>query len=215
MNNSQLEKIAACLTRDMEEADSAREKALPLHRQSIRASSLAIRAVHRYEYSEAHNHLTQSHKFLNEASELLRPYPMIYYAGFLQDAQKEYAEASITYAVVTSLSFPTPQELGIDNAPYANGLAESVGELRRHVLDHIRRGEFSQSETLLEVMDEIFYVLTILDFPDAITRGLRRSADIARGCLEKTRGDLTANYGHLRLEKEVRELSEKLAQSRG
>ena len=117
--------------------------------------------------------------------------------------EKEYAEARLTYELVTASNFPTPEELRVGCAPYMNGLAEAVGELRRHILDRMRRGEIEESERYLEIMDDIFYVLTTLDFPDAITRGLRRSTDVARGCLEKTRGDLTAHHGHLQLARKM------------
>ncbi len=207
-NNLQI--IAQTINASMEEADKARERALPLHRQSIRESSLAIRAIHRCEFDSASQHLQKAGEYLREAETALKPHPEIFYAGFLQDAQKEYAEASITYSVITSSDIISPEELSVDFAPYANGLAEAVGEMRRHVLDHIRKGEIAESEHLLEIMDEIFYVLTSLDFPDGITRGLRRSTDIARGCLEKTRGDLTANYGNIRLEQKVAALMKKL-----
>lgn len=203
MIEQSLQALVASISQQMEDADAAREHALPLHRRCIRECSLAIRAVHRYDYDEAKQHIKQAKQYLDSAADILRPHPEIYYAGFIQDAQKEYAEANLTYEIVTSSRFPTPDDLCIDTAPYVNGLAETVGELRRHVLDHIRLGNYNDSERLLKIMDEVYYVLITLDFPDAITRGLRRSTDIARGCLEKTRGDLTASQGHIQLKEEL------------
>jgi translin len=40
-------------------------------------------------------------------------------------------------------------------------------------------------------MDEIYGLLVSMDYPDALTGGLRRSTDSVRGIMEKTRGDLT------------------------
>lgn len=212
MGNSQLNEIVGRISHKMEDADRARERGLSTHRQAIREASLAIRAVHRREFEEAGQHLEQARRALDQVASELEPHPEVYYAGFLQDAEKEYAEARLTYELVTASHFPTPEELRVGCAPYLNGLAEAVGELRRHILDRMRRGEIEESERILDLMDEIFYVLTTLDFPDAITRGLRRSTDVARGCLEKTRGDLTAHYGHLHLEREIERLRTRLSQ---
>ncbi len=201
-----LAEIAQAISANFEEADRARDQGLALHREVIRESSLAIRAIHRLEFELAERHLEKARLTLGKATGLLAGHPCVHHGGFLQDAQKEYAEARCTYAVVRDLPIPTPAELEVENAPYLNGLAESVGELRRHILDLIRRGEVSSCERLLGWMDDIYYVLISIDFPDAITRGLRRSTDVARGCLEKTRGDLTTHLGHLQLEQSIQTL---------
>ncbi len=211
MSKEKLEAIIDAITHTMETADKAREQGFPLHRQAIRQCSLAIRAIHRREFPLAKENLEQAHRFLKEATDLLAPHPEVYFAGFLQDAQKEFAEASLTYAFVTHTDLPTPQDLQISDAPYVNGLAECVGELRRHCLDRMRQGEVAESERLLEVMDDVFFFLTTLDFPDGITRGLRRNTDIARSCLEKTRGELTACQENLKLAGQMAELKALLA----
>lgn len=211
MGNLQLNEIIGSISRRLEEVDRARERGLSLHRQAIRESSLAIRAVHRREFEEAQRHIEAARLVLDKVSTELEPHPEIYFAGFLQDAEKEYAEARLTFELVRGSHFPTPEELRVGYAPYLNGLAEAVGELRRHILDRMRRGEVEDIERILEVMDDVYYVLTTVDFPDAITRGLRRSTDVARGCLEKTRGDLTAHNGHLQLERQMERLRVHLA----
>lgn len=211
MGNTQLNEIIGSISRRLEEVDRARERGLSLHRQAIRESSLAIRAVHRREFDDAQRHLEEARRVLDKVSSELEPHPEIYFAGFLQDAEKEYAEARLTFELVHGSHFPTPEELRVGNAPYLNGLAEAVGELRRHILDRMRRGEVDDIERILEVMDDVYYVLTTVDFPDAITRGLRRSTDVARGCLEKTRGDLTTHNGHLQLERQMERLRSHLS----
>jgi translin len=115
----------------------------------------------------------------------------VYHAGFLQDAQKEYAEARLTNAVVRDADLPSPDDLNVELAPYLNGMAETIGEARRAILDLLRRGEVAESERILTAMEDMFYVLVSMDFPDAITGNLRRSADVARGIMERTRGDLS------------------------
>lgn len=199
----ELHEIGAQISHRFEEMDRVRERGISDSRRIIKNCSLAIRAIHRENFKDAEQYLLEAKERLHEMSQALLPYPDIYYGGFVQDAQKEYAEASITRAVVLNLTVPTPDEVGVDYAPYLNGLAEAVGEMRRHILDLLRKGALEQSERVLHVMDDIYYLLISMDFPDAITRGLRRSTDLARGCLEKTRGDLTTHWAGVNLEREL------------
>ncbi len=214
MSKNRLDEIAREISSELEAIDTARDRGLILHRKAIKQSSLAIRAVHRSEFVTAQKHLDQARAFLDEACDILHDHPSIYYSGFLQDAMKEYAEAMVTYAVVRGDPIPYPQELRVDSCAYLRGLAEAVGELRRHILDLVRRGELDKGEAVLETMDDIYYLLISMDFPDAITRGLRRSTDVARGCLERTRGDLTNHQGRLRLERSLEYLKGRLLQVR-
>ena len=198
-----LQKIASHIGQLFEEMDQARDRGIVETRRIIKSCSLAIRAVHREEFQEAEQHLREARERLDQINVSLRCYPEIFYGGFVQDAQKEYAEARITFNVVLGKAIPTPEDVGVDFAPYLNGMAEAVGEMRRHILDQLRKGSLEQSERVLAVMDDIFYMLIGMDYPDAITRGLRRSTDIARSCLEKTRGDLTTHWAGINLEREI------------
>ena len=112
-------------------------------------------------------------------------------AGFMHDAQKEYAEACITFALIQGTAVPGAGDVGVPMPAYLNGLGETVGELRRFILDSLRRGDMSRCETLLDTMDDIYGVLMSMDYPDTVTHGLRRNSDAARGLIERTRGDLT------------------------
>jgi len=171
--------------------DAAREKALPLCREVIRLCGNAIRAIHRQEFDQARELLQSARNLLDEAKQAVIAYSELSNTGFIRDAQKELAEGSITLALVTGKRLPDPGELGIDSAAYLNGLGEAVGELRRYLLDSIRKGDLSRGEELLSVMDGIYSILVTIDFPDAITGGLRRTTDMVRGVLERTRSDLT------------------------
>jgi translin len=207
---NQLEVISAQINDHFERVESARDQGLSLHRKVIKHCSLGIRAIHRQEFPEAEGLLQQARQLLDEADAALREFPVIYYAGFLQDAQKEYAEGRLTQALITRTPLPTPQEIGVDYAPYLNGMAEAVGEMRRYILDRIRAGDLSESERLLDVMDDVYYILISMDFPDAITRGLRRSTDVARGCLERTRGDLTNHFDRQKIDHALRFVEEQI-----
>ena len=186
-----LDSIADRIRESFSAKDAAREKALPLCREAIRHCSQAIRAVHRHEFAQAKELLQSARKLLNEAEQNVAMYSELSNTGFIRDAQKEFAEGSITLALVTGKQPPDPGELGIDSAAYLNGLGEAVGELRRYLLDSMRRGNLSQGEKLLSAMDDIYNILVTIDFPDAITGGLRHTTDAVRGILERTRGDLT------------------------
>ena len=171
--------------------DAAREKALPLCRQSIRYCSQAIRAIHRLEYDQAGLQLGLARGLLDEAAKEIGRRGELRNTGFLRDAEKEFAEGSILLAVVTRSELPDLDKLGIEADAYLNGLGEAAGELRRYLLDSLRKGDPSRGEELLSTMDDIYNILVSMDFPDAITGGLRRTTDMVRGVLERTRSDLT------------------------
>lgn len=187
-----LGELSESFQRRFEEKTAAREKALVAARRSIRASANAIRAIHRADLDQAHSLMEESRSAIVSGREAVRDaHPDVHFAGFLQDAEKEYAEARLTEAVVTGADLPSPDELDVELAPYLNGMAETIGEGRRAILDLLRRGELEQSERILTSMEDMYHVLVSMDFPDAITRNLRRSTDMARGIMERTRGDLS------------------------
>jgi len=192
---------------------AARERALPKSRTAIRYCANSIRATHRQEVQLAGELLAQASTLLIEMAVDLHDHQDIFYAGFVQDAQKEYAEAATFVALTQNRSLPLASELSIDWAPYLNGLGEAIGELRRYVLDQLRRGNIESCEVFLRQMDDIYALLTTIDFPDAITSGLRRTTDAARGILEKTRGDLTIAVGQAQLQHVMLALQQALQNS--
>jgi len=201
-----LESIADQIRQTFSAKDAAREKALPLCREVIRHCSQAIRAVHRQAFDQAKERLQSARNLLNQAKQAVTAYSELSNASFIRDAQKEFAEGSITLALVTRKQPPDPDELDIDPAAYLNGLGEAVGELRRYLLDSMRRGDLSQGEELLSAMDDVYSILITMDFPDAITSGLRRTTDMVRGVLERTRSDLTLVMSQNELENKLKKL---------
>jgi translin len=195
-----LEEIAGRIRAAFVAQDGAREKALPLSREVIRLSSVTIRAVHRHEFGEAEKTLAQARRLLGEIEASLKTCADLQNTHFVWDAEKEYAEAAATLALALGKLLPTPEELGVDNSAYLNGLGEAANELRRYLLDGLRSGDFSRGEELLSAMDDIYSVLVGMDFPDAVTGGLRRTTDVLRGVMEKTRSDLTLSAEQKRLE---------------
>jgi translin len=198
-----LEIIAAKLRPYFAAEDEAREKALRSCRQVIRYSADAIRAVHRQEHGKAKQLLDSAHELLRELSHDLAGHGNLLHSGFIHDAQKEFAEGCITLALIAGKDLPKPKVLGVGNAPYLDGLGESVGELRRHILDSLRRDDFSRCEELLTVMDEIYRILITMDFPELLAHGLRRTTDAVQGIIERTRGDLTVSLRQENLQKKL------------
>jgi translin len=186
-----LQTIVDTICEEFEAKNAVRDETLRRSRQLIRHCANSIRASHRDDFADAQALLATARSAAAEMIADTQQYPDIFYAGYTQDALKELSEAHITYALITGESVPTPGDLNVEPASYLNGLAEAVGELRRYVLDRLRRGDVASGERLLAVMDDIYSLLITVDFPDAITGGLRRNTDMVRGVLERTRGDLT------------------------
>lgn len=205
-----LESIADQIRNSFETQTAAREKALNRARELTRACALAIRAVHRDEHDVMQEHLDAARDLARALRSELVDYPALYYAGYTQDSLKEFAEASITCALIRHLPLPTPAELDLPPHTYLNGLAESVGEMRRRCLDMLRQDNSAEAERLLRIMDDIFSILVTMDYPDAITNGLRRQTDIIRAIIERTRGDVTFSLRGEKLEHSISRLSEHL-----
>jgi translin len=190
--------------------DSAREKGLGLSREAIRFSANAIRAVHRGEFDQARELINSAKANVAEMARTLAQHGELFYGGFVHNAQKEYAEACITLSLVAGETLPDPDELGVSYAAYLNGLGEAAGEMRRHLLDTLRDGEIKRCEEILWAMDDIYGLLVTIDFHDALTGGLRRTTDMVRGVLERTRGDFTISLRQRQLEQRLEEFGNKL-----
>jgi translin len=205
-----LEQITDGIRKIFDARTSARDQALAQARQLTRACSLAIRAVHRDEADVMNAHLQEARQLADTLRASLASYPDLFYAGYTQDALKEFVEANVTCALIRGESLHTPTDLIVEPATYLNGLAEVVGELRRRILDILRHGYSAEAERLLGYMDEIYSVLVTMDYPDAITNGLRRQTDLARSIIEKTRGDITFSLRGEHLTQAMSKLSAQL-----
>jgi translin len=202
-----LEKIAEQIRQTFDAQTARRDKALGQARALTRACALAIRAVHRNETEVMQGHLDEARLLADALRNDLADYPAFYYAGYTQDSLKEFAEANITCALLRHQALPTPEELNLPANTYLNGLAESVGEMRRRCLDMLRQDDSAEAERLLGHMDDIFAILVTMDYPDAITNGLRRQTDVIRAIIERTRGDVTFSLRGEKLERSLTRLS--------
>lgn len=193
-----------------EAKNAARDAALSKSRELVRHCSLSIRATHRAEYDNAQSLLGKAREIAAAMKKDVEPYADLSSSGYVQDSLKELTEAHTVYAIIRGEPIPDPDALGVDYAAYLNGLGEAATELRRTILDIIRHEGLERSEALLQAMEDIYSVLVTMDFPDAITGGLRRETDIVRSVLEKTRGDLTVAWRQEKLEERLREFGERL-----
>lgn len=189
--SAHLSDIGAAVIEELTERNRDREQALAVSREVIRFSANAIRAVHRGDFDDARELIGKGATRLEEADHISQSSPQIFNAGFMNDARKEFTEANVTLAVISGADIPSIADLKVDAAAYINGMAEVIGELRRYILDALRRDTFDGCEEFMDVMDEMYSVLVTIDFPEGVTSGLRRNTDAMRGVLERTRGDLT------------------------
>ena len=210
---SNLEAIVEEIRAVFESKNAARDAALERSRALIRHCANAIRAAHRGELTDARLLLDTAGQDARDMMADLEPYPDLYHAGYAQDALKEYAEARLTYAFITGDAAPGPAEVGVEPAAYLKGLAEAASEMRRHALDLMRQNRLERAEQILEIMDEVYSLLIAVDFPDAITAGLRHTTDALRGVLERTRGDLTTALRQEVMRQALREFEARLGVS--
>ena len=207
----QLDLICEQVRREFDQKTALREEALKQARELTRHASLAIRAIHREEDTEAQSEIDQARELAHALTNTLKTkHPDLFFAGYTQDAIKEYCEACLTVAMIKGEALPTPQELGAEPPAYLNGLTETLGELRRRCLDLLRPGYSAEVERLLALMDDVFTQLLTMDYPDAITDGLRRRTDLARGIIERTRADITVSFRQNEFERKLDRLSELL-----
>jgi translin len=202
--------IAEKIHQALEARTQARDRALANARQVTRHAAQAIRAIHRAEHEAAYDQIEQGRVLVRAMQAELSEFPELYYAGYTQDAIKEFVEANITCALIENQPLPTPEELKVEYATYLNGLAEAAGELRRRCLDILRQGYSNEAERLLSCMDDIYATLVTMDYPDAVTNGLRRQTDLIRGIVERTRGDMTISLREQHLEQVMLKLMSRL-----
>jgi len=205
-----LEAVIDRIVTTLKRKNEVRDLTLQRSREMIRFCANSIRATHRHEFVEAEGLLAQAKAAAALMIQDVQPYPDLYFAGYVQDATKELAEAAITLAVITGQPLPDPETLNIEYAAYLNGLGEATGEMRRYALDSMRRDALEDAERLLGIMDDVYTYLVTIDFPDALTGGLRRTTDLVRGVTERTRGDLTTTVQEHKLQVALKNFGNRL-----
>jgi translin len=209
----ELDQIVENIRTGFDARNKARDEALAVCRILTRHCAHAIRAIHREEIPLVNEHLAEAGKLANQLKQSLQVFPDLFFTGYTQDALKEFVEATITCALIQHQHLPTPEQIGVEGSTYLNGLAEVTGELRRRCMDILRQGYSQEAERLLGCMDTIYSELVTIDYPDAITNGLRRQTDLVRGIVERTRGDLTISQREQHLENALEEMTQRLKEA--
>lgn len=200
---------------EFEIKSAARDAALQRSRTLIRHCANAIRAAHRGDRAESQELLAIAAGAAQEMKADLEPYPDLYHAGYTQDALKEYVEAQVVYAFIGGGELPSPADLGVESPAYLKGVAEAAGEMRRHALDLMRQNKLDRAEEIMAVMDDVYSLLITVDFPDAITGGLRRTTDMLRGVVSRTRGDLTTSIRQEMMRQALRDFEARIGMNGG
>ena len=210
--DNHLESLSDRIRESFERQNEIRDEALAQSRNLTRYAARAIRAIHRGDTALAQENLAQADELAAALRIGLANEPDLYFTGYAQDALKEFCEAHLTVATILNQDWPSPEDLQVEFATYLNGMSEVVGELRRRIMDLMRSGHSPEVERLLEVMDDIYALLVTMDYPDALTYGLRRRTDIARSIIERTQADVTISYRQQLLENRIADLSKQLSQ---
>jgi translin len=205
-----LDTIVEGIRDELEAKSAVRDTALQRSRALIRHCANAIRAAHRGDFDDAETLLATTRDAAHELSAGVEPYPDLYYAGYTRDALKEYVEAQVVYAFITDGDLPSDEDLGVESSVYLKGLAEAASEMRRHALDLMRQNRLDRAEHMLGIMDDVYSQLITVDFPDAITGGLRRTTDMLRGVVQRTRGDLTTAIRQEMMRQALRDFEDRM-----
>jgi translin len=202
--------LSAGMLESFDAKDRAREGTIRITREVVRLCSAAIRSIHRGDMEAAENLMHRAGSSLKDIYNILEDHPDIRFSGLVDGALQEYAEARSVHSIVTRHEVLMPDAIGVDQVNYLAGLGDTTGELRRHILDLIRNGRPEEGLYFLDTMEEIYHLLMMFDYPEAITRGLRRKSDLARSMLERTRGDLTNAIEIAKVDASLRSLEDKL-----
>ena len=209
----ELDTIVEGIRAELVAKSTVRDMALQRSRALIRHCANAIRAAHRGDFEDSEALLATTREAAHELMDGVEAYPDLYYAGYTRDALKEYVEAQVVYAFITDGTLLSHMELGVEGSVYLKGLAEAASEMRRHALDLMRQNRLERTEEILGMMDDVYSQLVTVDFPDAITGGLRRTTDMLRGVVQRTRGDLTTAIRQEMMRQALRDFEARMGMS--
>jgi translin len=205
-----LKNILTKIREELQEKEKMREEAQKNMRQATSLSKQAILQIHQKKPKQAQTLLAQAKQIITKLWQTSQKHPNIIYTGMFSAAQQEYAEANIFLKLTQENKFPTPTQINVTPTDYTLGLADVIGEYRRHVLDQLRTGSARKAENSLRTMDQIYIQLMALDESYMLVNGLRRKCDVARKIIEITRGDITQEIRRNQLEQQLKRLENKI-----
>ena len=190
--------------------DSLREEVIRITREILRYSTEATRLIHLENYEKAWQNIVQASVLVKKLKELLKDHPDLYYSGLVYNSLSEYAEAYISHRLIVGKEMPRRGDLDIPIIPYLQGLGDVIGELRRHVITLLNRGDIKRAEEYLEAMEIIYLWLRKLNYPDPLVPGLRHKVDVARRLIEDTKVLLLNTKNAITISEKINQLLQKL-----
>ena len=200
---SELESNLNNLSITFDKLNDIREQSLAISREIVRECSKSIRNIHRNDVSSAKEHMESAQNKIEKLKNICSDISEISYAGYVLDAEREFVEAVLFYNFDVNGYIEPYKKFNVHPSSYIQGIGDTIGEWRRKALDHLRNLDIKKAETYLEIMEEGMGILNELDYPDALTGGLRRYADNARSIIERTRSDITNAFINEALRKDI------------
>lgn len=208
----ELEGFLDSIREEIEQDDHIRESALQLSRTAVRKCSESIKMSHRGNFEAASALVEEAYSIISEAQAEVAKSAFISKSRILDIAYQELAEAVNVLHILEKGEAVPAVEYNIPSRDYLTGLADTIGELRRAVLESLRNGRTERGVTLLAMMESIYEGLNSFDFPNALIPDLRRKSDVARTLIERTRADVTTAVRQDKLMHEIRELEAHLGE---
>ena len=205
---SDIDKNLDSLIISFDSINKIREQSLTISREIIRDCSKSIRFLHRNDTKESKVFLSKAKNKIKKLKRITKGISEINYAGYVIDAEREFVEATLFFTFETANRLESFENFDVHPSSYVQGIGDVIGEWRRKALENLRKLDLNTAEKYLDIMEDSLEILNELDYPDAITGGLRRYADNARALIERTRADLTNAYINESLRNDLSKLSE-------
>jgi len=196
----EIEEISKAIRERLDKKDLARESALKTSRQIIRECRSAMASLQKG--NDANENMERARKGHAQLKKMLAGFPDLLSAGYAVDAEQELAEAEILASCICGKETPTPEEIGVEDEAFVLGMADSIGEMRRLLLDRLMKDDVEAAGLMLCKMERFFNMLMTFDYPDALI-ATKRKQDVARGLVEKSRGELAMATQMSRLRKNL------------
>jgi translin len=171
----------------LDERDMEREKLIVISRDVIRLSGNAIVLIEKGDFKGAEENINKMKELVEVFLSELKNFPELYYSGIAYNMLTEYAEAILLFHIMNENNIISYKEMNISPVPYLLGLGDVIGEIRRVIIDMIRKEDFENAWKLFEIMEEVFFQLSNMDYPDALVPGLRHKVDTARRLIDDTK----------------------------
>ncbi|NHJ05167.1 MAG: hypothetical protein EAX90_10100 [Candidatus Heimdallarchaeota archaeon] len=190
MNTKKFEHSMNRIKKLLEEEDRAREDVIQIQRSAIRTCSEAIKSIHRKEFDIADKKINQARKALIEIQAKVSGIKSLECWRGITDVAQELGEAIFISTIVRKNEIPSVEECNIGLDSYMLAASDTIGELRRYLMDSLRTRDFENAQRAFDYMDFIYSELMTVDYTKMLVGPLRPKVDTARNLVNKSRNDL-------------------------